>query len=34
MDAKLTEFIKRNKKRNQHLYAVGTVAGYDYIICG
>lgn len=33
MDAKLTEFIKRNKKRNQHLYAVGTVAGYDYVVC-
>ena len=33
MNEKLVEFIKRNKKRNQHLYADGLVEGHDYVIC-
>jgi hypothetical protein len=30
---KIEEFIKRNKKRNAHLYANEAVEGYDYIVC-
>jgi hypothetical protein len=33
MNKKIIEFIKRNKKRNQHLYLPKTVAGYDYVVC-
>ena len=33
MNKKLTEFIKRNKKRNQHLYLPETRPGYDYVVC-
>jgi hypothetical protein len=33
MNIKLTQFIKRNKKRNAHLYKNGVVEGYDYVIC-
>lgn len=33
MQKQLIEFIKRNKKRNQHLYEPGTVEGYDYVVC-
>ncbi len=33
MNIKLTQFIKRNKKRNVHLYKNGVVEGYDYVIC-
>jgi hypothetical protein len=30
---KIEEFIKRNRKRNAHLYESGLVAGYDYVVC-
>ena len=33
MNKKLVEFIKRNKKRNQPLYAPNTIQGYDYVVC-
>lgn len=33
MNTKLQEFIKRNKKRNEHLYLNGLTLGYDYVIC-
>jgi hypothetical protein len=33
MNKKLTEFIKRNKKRNAHLYQPGMTAGHDYVTC-
>lgn len=33
MNTKLEEFIKRNKKRNQHLYDANLVEGYDYVVC-
>lgn len=33
MNEKLVEFIKRNKKRNQHLYADQLIEGHDYVIC-
>jgi hypothetical protein len=33
MKSKLEQFIKRNKKRNAHLYHSGMTEGYDYIIC-
>lgn len=30
---KIEEFIKRNRKRNAHLYVVDTVANIDYVVC-
>ena len=33
MRKQIIEFIKRNKKRNQHLYAPDTIEGYDYVVC-
>lgn len=33
MNIKLEQFIKRNKRRNKHLYDIGLIAGYDYVIC-
>ena len=33
MNTKLTEFIKRNRKRNAHLYISGLTEGYDYVVC-
>lgn len=33
MNIKLIEFIKRNKKRNQQLYANRLIEGYDYVVC-
>jgi hypothetical protein len=33
MNTKLEQFIKRNKRRNKHLYDIGLIAGYDYVIC-
>jgi hypothetical protein len=33
MNKKLEKFIKRNQKRNSHLYESGTIEGYDYIVC-
>jgi len=33
MRSKLDEFIKRNKKRNAHLYVSDLTPGYDYVIC-
>lgn len=33
MQKQIIEFIKRNKKRNQHLYAPDTIEGYDYVVC-
>jgi hypothetical protein len=33
MQKKIIEFIKRNQKRNQHLYSTDAVKGYDYVIC-
>jgi len=33
MRKQIIEFIKRNKKRNQHLYALNTIEGYDYVVC-
>lgn len=33
MSKKLKEFIKRNKKRNAHLYNEALVEGIDYIVC-
>ncbi len=31
--SKLEEWIRRNKKRNKHLYEEGKVEGYDYVVC-
>ena len=33
MNAKLMQFIIRNKKRNAHLYQPGLTEGYDYVVC-
>ena len=33
MNNKLEQFVKRNKRRNKHLYDIGLIAGYDYVIC-
>jgi hypothetical protein len=33
MNTKILEFIKRNKKRNDHLYESGLTEGYDYVVC-
>lgn len=33
MNTKLQQFVKRNKKRNAHLYANESTLGYDYVIC-
>lgn len=33
MNAKLTQFIKRNRRRNEHLYQPGLVQGQDYVVC-
>lgn len=29
----ITSFIKRNRKRNAHLYSDGLLEGFDYVIC-
>ena len=33
MQTKLEKFIKRNRRRNKHLYDNNLTAGVDYIIC-
>jgi hypothetical protein len=33
MKTKLEQFIKRNKKRNEHLYQDKLQLGYDYVVC-
>ena len=33
MQTKLQEFIKRNRKRNSHLYKEDLQEGYDYVVC-
>lgn len=33
MSTKLCQFIKRNRRRNAHLYLDSTIEGYDYVIC-
>jgi len=33
MKTKLDQFIARNQKRNSHLWAIGLVEGYDYVVC-
>ena len=33
MNTKLNQFIKRNRKRNAHLYVDGLTEGYDYVVC-
>lgn len=33
MNSKLASFIKRNKKRNAHLYQPGLIEGHDYVTC-
>lgn len=33
MNTKLQDFVKRNQKRNAHLYLSGAIIGYDYVIC-
>ena len=33
MNIRLDAFIKRNSKRNAHLYASDAIEGYDYVVC-
>ena len=33
MNKKLQEFVKRNRKRNAHLYQPELIEGYDYVLC-
>lgn len=33
MNNKIKQFIKRNKRRNNHLYKENLIEGYDYVIC-
>lgn len=33
MNAKIQQFIKRNRKRNAHLYQSGLTQGHDYVVC-
>jgi len=33
MNTKLNQFIKRNQKRNTHLYSNGLQEGIDYVVC-
>ena len=33
MKSKIQTFVKRNQKRNAHLYVDGLVQGHDYVIC-
>jgi hypothetical protein len=33
MNTKLTQFIKRNRRRNAHLYQPGLTEGQDYVVC-
>lgn len=33
MSKKLEDFIKRNRKRNAHLYDIGMIEGLDYVLC-
>ncbi len=33
MKTKIIEFIKRNRKRNAHLYISELIEGYDYVVC-
>jgi hypothetical protein len=33
MTSKLLQFIKRNKRRNAHLYQSNLTEGYDYVVC-
>jgi len=33
MNTKLTQFIKRNRRRNAHLYQPGLIEGQEYVVC-